>query len=167
MALCLGLTVVVAAYGSLIFGARYTPHLEMVSLFWWGVMYGYVRARPATESTGWAIVMIVALLAFLLLGARGLERTGILVSAAALVMTAQRAPWGAWLTDRLGDLSYGMYIFAFPVQQIVVSLGRHRDWSFATHLGLSLLVTSVLAYVSWHVIEQRALRFKPKSRAVA
>lgn len=167
MVLSLGLTVLAAAYGSMLFGARYIPHLEMVSLFWWGVMFAYVRALPAAQSSVWAVVISVALLAFLLLGARGAERTGILVSVAALVMVAQRVPWGAWLTDRLGDLSYGMYIFAFPVQQIVVSLGRDRGWSFATHLGLSFLVTSVLAFVSWHAIEKRALRFKPKSRSLA
>lgn len=85
-----------------------------------------------------------------------------LFAAALVLYSHQHAPLGAKLTDRLGDLSYGMYIFAFPVQQIVVELGRHRGWSFATHLGLSFLVTSLLAYVSWHALERPALRFKPK-----
>jgi peptidoglycan/LPS O-acetylase OafA/YrhL len=79
-------------------------------------------------------------------------------------MAAQRVSWGARVTDRLGDLSYGMYIFAFPVQQMVVALGRSRGWTFATHLSLSLLVTSVLAYVSWHALEKRILRFKPQRK---
>jgi peptidoglycan/LPS O-acetylase OafA/YrhL len=60
-----------------------------------------------------------------------------------------------------------MYIFAFPVQQIVVELGRNRGWTFATHLSWSFLVTSMLAYVSWHVLEERALMFKPKRRVLA
>ncbi|MDD2918623.1 acyltransferase [Rhodoferax sp.] len=167
MALSLGLAVLAAAYGSLLVGVRFIPHLEMVSLFWWGVMYGYVRAQPAAQSNRWAVAIVVALLAFLLLGTRGVERTGILVLVAALVMAAQHAPWGARLTDRLGDLSYGMYIFAFPVQQTVVALGRSRGWTFLTHVTLSLLITSVLAYVSWHALEKRALRFKPKSRSLA
>lgn len=162
MALSLGLTVIAAAFGALLLGSRFVSHLEMVSIFWWGVMYGYVRARPASEVREWALVISIALLAFLLLGGRGSERTGVLILAAALVVAAQHLPWGARLTDRLGDLSYGMYIFAFPVQQIVVELGRDRGWSFTTHLGLSFLVTSVLAYVSWHALERPALRFKPK-----
>ena len=162
----LGLVVVAAAFGGLLIGPRFVSHFEMVAVFWWGVMYGYVQERPVTEYKGWAVWIGVALVAFLLLGSRGVERTGTLVFAAALVMVAQRVSWGALVTDRLGDLSYGMYIFAFPVQQIVVALGSHRGWTFATHLSLSFLVTSMLAYVSWHLLEKRVLLFKPKRKVV-
>ena len=79
-------------------------------------------------------------------------------------MIAQRVSWGSMVTARLGDLSYGMYIFAFPVQQIVVALGSPRGWNFVTHLCASFLVTTVLAYGSWHLLEKRALRFKPQRR---
>lgn len=162
IALSLGLVVLAAAFGPLLLGNRFVPHLEMVAFFWWGVVYGFVRRRPESERKPWAIGLGIVLLAFFLLGSHGVERTGMLGIAAALVVAAQRVPWGAWVTDRLGDLSYGMYIFAFPVQQIVVELGRHRGWTFATHLGLSFVVTSVLAYLSWHVLEKRALLFKPQ-----
>jgi peptidoglycan/LPS O-acetylase OafA/YrhL len=164
MLLSLGLAVLAAAFGPLLLGSRFVSHLEMVSFFWWGVMYAYVRARPAPEARKWTIAISIALLAFLLPGGRGSERTGILIVVAALVLAAQHAPWGALLTDRLGDLSYGMYIFAFPVQQVVVELGRERGWAFTTHLVLSFLVTSVLAYASWHLLEKRALLFKPKRK---
>jgi peptidoglycan/LPS O-acetylase OafA/YrhL len=167
MALSLGLTVLVAAFGPLLLGTRFVPHLEMVALFWWGVMYGFVRGRPEPEGKAWAIALGIIFLAFLLLGSHGVERAGLLVLAAALVMAAQRVSWGSWVTDWLGDLSYGMYIFAFPVQQIVVELGRNRGWTFATHLSWSFLVTGVLAYLSWHVIEKRALLFKPQRRVSA
>lgn len=83
-----------------------------------------------------------------------------LVIAAALVVAAPCMPWGALVTDRLGDLSYGMYMFAFSVQKIVVELGGHRAWTFATHLRVSFVVTGVLACLSWHVLEKRALTFK-------
>lgn len=167
MPVSLGLAVLAAAFGALLLGTRFVPHLEMVSFFWCGVMYGFVRARPVSEARKWTVVMSIAVLASLVLGVRGFERTGVLVVAGASVMAAQRATWGVWLTDRLGDMSYGMYIFAFPVQQIVVELGRHRGWSFDTHLGLSFFVTSVLAYVSWHVLERPVLWFKPKRTGFA
>lgn len=163
----LGLAVLAAAYGASLLGPRFITHLEMVALFWWGVMYGFVRERPASERKAWAMWIGLAFVAFLWLGSRGLERTGVLLFAAVLVIGAQRLPWGERVTEHLGDLSYGMYIFAFPVQQIVVMLGKSRDWSFSTHLSLSFLVTGLLAYVSWHVLEKRALTFKPKRRALA
>ena len=87
-----------------------------------------------------------------------------LVCAALLVHLARNAAAGARLTERLGDLSYGVYIFAFPVQQIGVQVGRSLGWSFATHFSVSLVVTLALAYASWHGVEKPALRFKPKSR---
>ena len=167
MALSLGLAILAAAFGSQLVGTRFVPHLEMVAFFWWGVMYGFVLGRPVFEYKRWAIGIGILCVAFLLLGSRGVERSGTLVLAAALVMGAQRVSWGAWVTDRLGDLSYGMYIFAFPVQQIVVELGGRRGWGFATHLWVSFLVTSLLAYVSWHLLEKRALLFKPKRKVLA
>lgn len=165
IALSLGAAVLAAAFGPLLLGSRFVPHLEMVALFWWGVVYGFIRGQPAPLRKAWIIGLGVVFVAFLLMGSRGVERTGMLMFAAALVIAAQYGPWGAWVTDRLGDLSYGMYIFAFPVQQIVVELGRHREWAFATHLGLSFVVTSVLAYLSWHLLEKRALLFKPQRSA--
>jgi peptidoglycan/LPS O-acetylase OafA/YrhL len=167
MVFSFGLAILAAVFGSLLLGTRFVPHLEMVAFFWWGVMYGFVRARPASEQRAWAMLIGLAIVAFLLLGTRGLERTGVLILAAALVMAAQRLPWGAKVTERLGDLSYGMYIFAFPVQQIVVMIGKNHDWSFSTHLSLSFLVTGLLAYVSWHMLEKRVLLFKPQRRVLA
>lgn len=164
MPLCSGLAILAAVFGSQLLGARFVPHLEMVAFFWLGVMYGFVRGRTVIECKLWVVGVGVVFVAFLLLGARGVERTGTLVLAAVLVMAAQRVSWGSLVTDRLGDLSYGMYIFAFPVQQIVVELGGRRGWSFATHLWVTFLVTSLLAYVSWHLIEKRALLFKPKRK---
>lgn len=162
IALSLGAAVLAAAFGPLLLGNRFVPHLEMVAFFWWGVVYGFFRERSASERQVWFIGLGVALMAFLVLGLHGVERTGMLVIAAALVVVAQRVSWGAWVTDQLGDLSYGMYIFAFPVQQIVAELGRQRGWTFAMHLSLSFVVTSVLAYLSWHLLEKRALLFKPQ-----
>lgn len=162
IALSLGVAVLAAAFGPLLLGNRFVPHLEMVAFFWWGVVYGFVRWRPEFECKPWVIGLGVVLMAFSLLGSHGVERTGMLVLAVALVVAAQRVHWGSYITDRLGDLSYGMYIFAFPVQQIVVELGRHRGWTFATYLSLSFVVTSVLAYLSWHLLEKRALLFKPQ-----
>ncbi len=67
-----------------------------------------------------------------------------------------------WLASRT-DYSYGAYVFAFPVQQIVVAL---RPGISPTALLLAALPPIlVLAALSWHFIEARALRRKPGSRA--
>lgn len=162
------LVVLLASFAPLITGVRFAPHFEMIAVFWWGVFYGYYRRQPWNASTGskltWGFV-VAALLGFSLLGARELERMAMLACAAALVHLAFKVSTGAKLTDPLGDLSYGLYIFAFPVQQMVVHWGKGRDWSFGVYFSLSLLVTGGLAYASWHLVEKRALRFKPGVQA--
>jgi peptidoglycan/LPS O-acetylase OafA/YrhL len=64
-------------------------------------------------------------------------------------------------------LSYGMYIFAFPVQQVLAQWGQGRGWGLGVSFGLSLALTGAFAYVSWHLVEKRALLFKPSARGNA
>lgn len=60
--------------------------------------------------------------------------------------------------NAMGDYSYGVYIYAFPVQQAVAALWPGiMVWQMAL---LSTLVTLLLAVISWHVIEKPALSLK-------
>lgn len=60
---------------------------------------------------------------------------------------------------RRGDFSYGVYIYAYPIQQmIVLSLGTSMPlWLFSV---LSILLTFPFAYASWHLVEKKALALK-------
>jgi len=60
--------------------------------------------------------------------------------------------------NRLGDYSYGMYIYAFPVQQSIVAL--LPGLSVLTMIVVSFAITLVLAVLSWHVVEKRSLKMK-------
>lgn len=60
--------------------------------------------------------------------------------------------------NRLGDYSYGIYIYAFPVEQTTEHLVP--GISIAWLIGISALVTLILAMLSWHLIEKRALKLK-------
>lgn len=62
-----------------------------------------------------------------------------------------------------GDLSYGVYIYAFPVQQTVYYFWHEKLSAFAMLL-LTIILTFACAFVSWHVIESPMLRLKPKRR---
>lgn len=64
-----------------------------------------------------------------------------------------------WLRayNRLGDYSYGVYIYAFPVQQALVAA-----WPGLSVAGLTAwagALTLALAVLSWHAVEQPALRW--------
>ncbi len=57
--------------------------------------------------------------------------------------------------NRLGDYSYGTYIYAFPVQQVIAAV--YTECTPAVMITLSLPITLLLAILSWHYIEMRAL----------
>jgi peptidoglycan/LPS O-acetylase OafA/YrhL len=61
----------------------------------------------------------------------------------------------------VGDYSYGTYLYAFPVQQAIAAL--LPECSLATMILLSSVVTLILAALSWHQIEQRALSLKERA----
>jgi peptidoglycan/LPS O-acetylase OafA/YrhL len=57
------------------------------------------------------------------------------------------------------DISYGMYIYAFPVQQVLAMVGL--AWLNPAVFALTAAAfTAPLAYASWMFIEKPALRFK-------
>jgi peptidoglycan/LPS O-acetylase OafA/YrhL len=63
-----------------------------------------------------------------------------------------------WLGSRRSirlpaDLSYGLYIYAFPVQQLLASHGLLSFW-------MSLTATLPFAAASWFLVERPALRLK-------
>ena len=59
--------------------------------------------------------------------------------------------------NRVGDLSYGIYIYGFPVQQTLV---YYFHLEYLSLMFFSLILSGILAYFSWHLIESRALKLK-------
>jgi peptidoglycan/LPS O-acetylase OafA/YrhL len=56
---------------------------------------------------------------------------------------------------RFGDPSYGIYLYAFPVQQLLVLAGIRGAWSLFL---AATPITIVLGYASWNMIERPAMR---------
>jgi peptidoglycan/LPS O-acetylase OafA/YrhL len=64
---------------------------------------------------------------------------------------------------RRNDVSYGVYIYAFPVQQLLAVAGAYRH-GVALYVLLSVLVTLPFAVASWFVVERPALGLKKRLR---
>jgi peptidoglycan/LPS O-acetylase OafA/YrhL len=84
--------------------------------------------------------------------------TGIVAIAFAVLVLAFRTP--AWLRRLTapGDLSYGIYVYAFPVQQSVAAIWGAIDPLLM--MAIAFPVTYGLAFVSWRLIERPALGLK-------
>lgn len=60
--------------------------------------------------------------------------------------------------NKIGDYSYGLYVYAFPVQQALVAIkpgiGIYEMIYYTT------AITFLLAFLSWHIVEKQALKLK-------
>lgn len=134
-------------------GAWSTPYL--VGVFFFGAWCFLHRVfLPASI---WA-AGAVALLAIALLDS-ALSRYALFGAVTYLTLTIAYNPrlLVGWFL-KLGDYSYGIYVFAFPVQQFLV-------WRFGitdplTLLELAFPLTLALAIISWHIVERPALALK-------
>ena len=63
---------------------------------------------------------------------------------------------------RYGDLSYGLYIYGWPIEQCVVyfSSGRAPWWAV---FGIALAIAVPTAFLSWHLVERRC-RWRARRR---
>ena len=81
---------------------------------------------------------------------------------AVLAFSLAPRPIFGWL-DRRADLSYGIYLWGGPVQQVTLSaLGIGAGWLGITGVALPFIVA--LASLSWCLVERPALRWKPLVR---
>jgi peptidoglycan/LPS O-acetylase OafA/YrhL len=70
---------------------------------------------------------------------------------------------GAILPVRIGvrnDISYGIYIWAFPVQQLIIVAGLSWLGPWGTAL-LAFVLTVPIAWASWRLVEKPAMRLGP------
>jgi peptidoglycan/LPS O-acetylase OafA/YrhL len=63
-----------------------------------------------------------------------------------------------WIGKK-NDYSYGVYIYGFLVQQITAHLGWYKLGYFP-YVGIALALTFGCAWISWHLVEKRAMSLK-------
>lgn len=64
------------------------------------------------------------------------------------------------------DLSYGVYIYAFPIQQAATEFGLREGWPLAACLVVSLGSILLLAAFSWQCVERPCIRAAHRYLAV-
>jgi peptidoglycan/LPS O-acetylase OafA/YrhL len=66
---------------------------------------------------------------------------------------------------RWGDFSYGTYLYAFPIQQMIVALTLGDMLPFPIYIALSMALSLVAGIASWHAVEKWFLRRPPVIRS--
>jgi peptidoglycan/LPS O-acetylase OafA/YrhL len=130
--------------------------VHLFSMFFVGAAY-YVWRDRIVLSLSWALIT----LSLLLLSSIDKDIFFILFCFVLpyLVFYAAYLPAGEIRNfNKYGDYSYGIYIYAFPVQQSLAQM--IPNITVSTMIALSFMVTLIFAFLSWHLIEKRFLKMK-------
>lgn len=73
----------------------------------------------------------------------------------AILFLSTIVPQPRWIAKN--DVSYGFYIYAWPMQQLLVLLGGAR-WGFTVFMPTALALTLVFAVASWFLVERPMMR---------
>jgi peptidoglycan/LPS O-acetylase OafA/YrhL len=86
---------------------------------------------------------------------------GLLLTVPGLViLVGERSFPGVSKAGKFGDLSYGIYLYAWPVQQLWFHF-LQRSAGYSVQALLSFATTVLLAFGSWHFVEKQAMKRKP------
>lgn len=124
----------------------------LAPFFWSGVLFALYRHRIRLNA-GMAILAALALLA----ASTSLAFVPVAWLALPYLLLYVGFARPLQVVEAKNDYSYGIYLYAWPTQQAVVTLGV-VDW--ASSLALSTVLTAALAMVSWHFVESPALGLK-------
>ena len=136
-----------------------TIHLRFLTYFLAGMVFFLYRDKIAYNGAGVAAAVV-------LLGIGAAMHTLAAVIALPVVYLLLAAAFSPAVRlhrfAQTQDISYGLYLYAWPIQQLLVQHfgALHNPWSlFLTALPL----TALAAALSWHLIEKPCLRFKKKN----
>jgi peptidoglycan/LPS O-acetylase OafA/YrhL len=129
-------------------------HLDLGTKFLAGALVYQWRLplRAAPAALGFAVVLAC------LFGGGQLAMAQRTVLPYLTMFLALGMSWRVPSLIRFGDLSYGTYIYAWPVKQLVVLCSHQPHWF--TTAAISTPIVLLLAWLSWHCVEKGALALK-------
>lgn len=137
-----------------------TMNSEQLILSAFAFCFGAVMARlPQRALVWWAFIPVSVVLAMRWQHAEMLLLITALVPYATLAI-ATRSTVILRSAGRFGDPSYGVYIYAFPIEQLAVHV--FPSISTPAFSVASVGIPVLVGFASWHLIERPCLRWKPR-----
>jgi len=130
--------------------------MRLFFMFFCGATYFILKDRIVLSYSIFYIFLVTLLLAML---NKQIFFFAYIVTVAYILFFVAYVPSGTIRTyNKLGDYSYGIYIYAFPVQQSIAAL--IPGISVLSMVILSSAITLLFAIFSWHFLEKHALNLK-------
>jgi peptidoglycan/LPS O-acetylase OafA/YrhL len=146
---------------------RFLPlAVAFTSFFYLGVLAFLYRGRIGLSARSLTAGLLLLALALVLFKHSVLARSAYPILLAYSVFGLALLPGGAIRGfNNVGDYSYGVYVYGFPVQQSLLALVPGLAvWQLCLY---GLAVTLMLAVPSWHLLEKPMLAFKRKRSSPA
>lgn len=135
---------------------HYRYYLRFISMFGLGVLLFSLRAKVVLSTRYFVLILLIIALS---------SPVRILFVSLAYGLLAYVLLYLAYVPtgrirqfNRLGDYSYGIYIFGYPTQKAVMHLLPNIN--AAQLFVVAFAITLLIAVVSWHFVEQPALKLK-------
>jgi peptidoglycan/LPS O-acetylase OafA/YrhL len=129
---------------------------EYSAYFAHGALIALHQARFHAHARRYLLLLTAVAVPLFILGWQ--HTAGLLLLPPLLIYLGSRHVAALAPLHRWGDPSYGVYLFGFPMAQMV-----QASWPglpFAASLPLSIALAFAAGYASWHAVESRALRLK-------
>lgn len=137
--------------------------VNLLTAFLWGALFAVLANRIIIDDRLGLLAFVITSYT-LLFGGFGV--VGFPAFAYFLFWVSVRVPDWVKRIGAKNDYSYGIYLYGWLVQQVLAYFGwNHFEWSwagYAFYTITTLIITTVLAMVSWHVLEKPALSLKDR-----
>jgi peptidoglycan/LPS O-acetylase OafA/YrhL len=136
------------------------PFIRLAPFYLMGIGL-YVFRQHVPVSRWWAVASLVVMATTLPF--EGSANIGLAVGLSYLLYYLGHAQWPALNgLRRMPDVSYGVYLYAWPIQKLLLWWQVvETPWAL---FALSALLSLVMGTVSWHVVERPALQLKKRLR---
>lgn len=118
-----------------------------------GVLMHWIHGRYGTTRLGAAISLVLLVVSCVF----GVQKYAFAVFGAYLIVFfGERPNIGSSIARRIGDCSYGIYLYGWPAEQMVRRLtGTTDPWYL---FAMALPLTVLLGWISFHAVEKPAMR---------
>jgi peptidoglycan/LPS O-acetylase OafA/YrhL len=145
-----------------VYGSSLLSFLDVAPYFMVGGLYSLYKAErffnPVVAAALWILLSVVSLPGLIS------ELTLYLVLPYVVLTLGTQTTWLGSRLHKFGDISYGVYLYGFPLQQCVallVPFSRDSAWLNATFTLVPLLIAATL---SWRYVERPFMQYKPSTR---
>jgi peptidoglycan/LPS O-acetylase OafA/YrhL len=132
--------------------------LEFAPFFFYGSLLALLKFENMNGKWRRLLaVLFISLLAFLIILKVFDQAKFFILPLLVILLALEPMPFINRAVDKLGDISYGVYIYAFPIQQTLMHFFKLTSLEL---MAASLILSCLFGYGSWHWIEKWALRYK-------